>query len=110
MTEYLLRTDPKTMRQHVFFRDEGRCAHCRTQHFYLDGPWQADHIEPLFMAFGDPSYWEPENVQILCTDPCHKAKSKADMAKYGFVLKLAKGPKSAAKAPVKRVRLADRLA
>lgn len=46
------------------------------------------------MAFGNPDFWEPENVQVLCSDPCHKAKSKSDMEKYGFVLKMSKGPKA----------------
>lgn len=82
------------MRQHVFLRDEGYCAHCKKQWKYLSDPWQADHEQPLFMAFGNPDFWEPENVQILCTDPCHKIKSKSDMEKYGFVLKMAKGPKA----------------
>lgn len=79
------------MRQHVFFRDEGVCADCGKKHRYNNGDWQADHIQPLFLAFGDPDFWEPENVQILCTDPCHKAKSNSDRKKYGFVTKLAKG-------------------
>lgn len=52
----------------------------------MSDPWEADHIIPLFMAFGDWSFWEPENLQILCKDPCHKAKSKSDMARYGFVI------------------------
>jgi len=109
VTEYTLRADPQVMRRHVFFRDEGKCAACKKQHFYMDGPWQADHIQPLFMAFADPSFWEPENVQILCTDPCHKAKSLADLRKYGSIAAMAKGPKASKKTPAKRVRLADRL-
>lgn len=78
------------MRQHVFFRDDGVCAECNKQHKYNNSDWEADHREPLFMAFGDASYWEPENVQLLCTSPCHKQKTKSDMEKYGFVLKLAR--------------------
>lgn len=74
------------MRQHVFFRDQGECAYCGTVWKYMSDAWEADHIIPLFMAFGDWSFWEPENVQILCKDPCHKEKSKSDMAKYGFVI------------------------
>ncbi len=105
VTEYLLRTDPKVMRRHIFFRDEGKCAHCGEQHFYLDGPWEADHIEPLMLAFDDPSFWEPENLQILCKDPCHKAKTQSDRIRYGFARKLARGPQ----ARPKRVKLADRM-
>jgi 5-methylcytosine-specific restriction endonuclease McrA len=70
------------MRRHVFLRDDGVCADCGAQHRYLDGDWQADHVKPLFMAFGDRSFWEPTNVQILCTDPCHKRKSAADRVRY----------------------------
>lgn len=83
---YLLRTDPKVWRQHIFFRDDGFCADCGKQHRYNNGDWQADHIQPLFLAFGAAEFWEPENLQILCTDPCHKKKSADDMKKYGFVL------------------------
>lgn len=83
---YLLRTDSKVWRQHIFFRDEGICAGCGKQHRYNNADWEADHIEPLFMAYADPSYWEPENLQILCTAPCHKTKSANDMARYGWVL------------------------
>jgi 5-methylcytosine-specific restriction endonuclease McrA len=75
------------MRQHVFFRDDGVCGMCGTKHRYNNADWEADHIEPLFTAFGDASYFEPENVQILCHDPCHKIKSAADREKYGFLMK-----------------------
>lgn len=105
VTNYKLRADPKVMRWHVFFRDEGKCAACGHQHFHFDGKWEADHIDPLAMAFGDWAFWEPENVQILCTDPCHKQKSAADLAKYGSLMR---APKLGA-TPKKRVRLADRL-
>lgn len=78
------------MRQHIFFRDDGVCAACGKKHRYNNADWQADHIQPLFLAYGDWAFWEPDNLQILCHDPCHKAKSKDDMAKYGFTLKLSK--------------------
>ncbi|UTC29555.1 HNH nuclease [Brevundimonas phage vB_BpoS-Bambus] len=74
------------MRQHVFLRDKGECASCGVVWRFLSDAWEADHVIPLFLAFGDWSFWEPENVQILCKDPCHKAKSKSDMARYGFVI------------------------
>lgn len=105
VSHYLLRADPTEMRRHVFFRDQGVCGMCGRRWLYLDDKWQADHIEPLFMAFGDISYWEPENVQVLCTDPCHKQKSAEDMRKYGFVLKLTKPAKQAQP----HRRLAERL-
>jgi 5-methylcytosine-specific restriction endonuclease McrA len=34
------------------------------------------------IAFGDPKFWEPDNVVILCKDPCHKVKSASDRRKY----------------------------
>lgn len=74
------------MRQHVFFRDQGYCAACGKKHPYNNNDWQADHILPLFMAFGDPAFWEPENVVILCLE-CHKHKSNADRIKYGTSVK-----------------------
>lgn len=105
VTHYLLRAQPAMMRRHVFFRDQGQCGACKRVWENLSDPWDHDHIVPLQLAFGDPSFWEPENVQILCRDPCHKEKTKADEAKYGFVRRMAKGPKPSKK----RVRLADRL-
>ncbi len=78
------------MRQHVFFRDEGYCAVCHKKWPNLTGAWEADHIVPLMLAFGDLSFWEPENVQLLCKKPCHEAKSADDMRKYGGVLDIAK--------------------
>jgi 5-methylcytosine-specific restriction endonuclease McrA len=57
----------------------------RGPHRYNNADWQADHVLPLFMAFGDPPFWDPENLQILCTDPCHKIKTADDRAKYSFV-------------------------
>jgi 5-methylcytosine-specific restriction endonuclease McrA len=88
--EYLLRTRPEVMRQHIFFRDEGVCAMCHTAHRYNNADWQADHVVPLFMAYGDASFWEPENLQILCTDPCHKIKTKSDRDRYSFVAKMSR--------------------
>lgn len=101
VTEYLLRTDPKVMRQHIFFRDDGVCAMCKTKHPYNNGDWEADHEMPLFLAYGDPAFWEPENLQILCKDPCHKIKTQADRIRYGFVTKLAKGKTASGKASTK---------
>jgi 5-methylcytosine-specific restriction endonuclease McrA len=83
--EYLLRTDAKMYRQHIFFRDDGVCARCNKKHRYNNGDWQADHILPLAIAFGDPAFWDPENLQLLCTDPCHKEKSAEDRTKYSFI-------------------------
>lgn len=82
VTYYLVRADPSKMREFVFFRDRGKCARCGFQHLFLQGEWEADHVLPLMIAFGDPSYWEPDNVVLLCTTPCHKDKSAEDRRKY----------------------------
>lgn len=82
VTHYLLRADPRRMRRHVFYRDKGVCGDCGYQHHYLHGDWEADHILPLMIAFGDPGYWEPDNVVVLCKTPCHRNKSAADRRKY----------------------------
>lgn len=79
LMQYLVRIQPGTMRFFVFKRDGGRCAECGRVHAW-NGPWEADHILQLALANGDPERWAPENVRILCVDPCHKAKSKADAA------------------------------
>lgn len=84
VSAYLLRTDPKVMRQHIFVRDDGRCARCGTVWAYNSADWEADHVEPLREAYGDPRFWEPENLQILCNDPCHKDKTREDRARYGW--------------------------
>lgn len=81
-THYSLRADPQKMRQHVFFRDGGKCAACGTVHPYLDGEWEADHVRPLMIAFADPAAWDPDNVVILCIRPCHLEKSASDRRKY----------------------------
>jgi 5-methylcytosine-specific restriction endonuclease McrA len=80
-THYLLRADPQRMRQYVFFRDFGICHECGKTHFYLTDDWEADHILPLFIAYGDPEFWEPTNVRLLCVK-CHKKKTAEDRRKY----------------------------
>lgn len=82
VTHFLLRSDPQKMRLHVFFRDDGVCYICGFKHYHLKGPWQADHVKPLFIAYGDPSFWEETNVKIICNRPCHIEKSAADRRKY----------------------------
>lgn len=83
-THFQLRADPAKMRQHVFFRDGGRCAQCGTVHPYIDGDWEADHVIPLMVAYADPRLWEPDNVVVLCTSPnkCHYRKSAEDRRTY----------------------------
>lgn len=71
---------PSTMRRYVFRRDGGKCAACGVVHSSVYGEWDADHIKMLALANGDGSFWHPDNVRILCRDPCHKAKSAQDAA------------------------------
>lgn len=83
VTHFQLRVDPQKMRQHVFYRDNGVCAKCGRKHTSVRSKeWEADHVIPLMVSFGDPRYWEPENVVVLCTDPCHKIKTGEDRRRY----------------------------
>lgn len=82
VTHHLLRSDPSCMRRHVFYRDRGKCAACGFEHKILNGDWELDHRLPLMISLGDPTFWEPENCQILCESPCHKEKSASDRRKY----------------------------
>lgn len=81
LEQFLIRTRPDAMRRFVWRRDEGRCARpgCGRVHG-LYGHWDADHVEPLYFAEGRLEYWAPENVVILCREPCHKLKSREDIA------------------------------
>jgi len=83
-THYQLRADPQKMRQHVFFRDGGKCARCGYVHPYLDGDWEADHVIPLMIGLSDPALFEPDNVVVMCTAPnrCHYDKSAEDRRTY----------------------------
>ena len=87
--QYLLRTDPKLMRQHVYRRDMGICQGCGLvfDHPWDDG-WEADHIVPLWVAHlsGDWTAWDPENVRLLCV-PCHKVKTRNDRLRYAHLKK-----------------------
>lgn len=69
------------MRRHIFFRDGGKCACCPTTFISVHAAWEADHIKPLVSANGDPSFWEPENLRLLCV-PCHVIKTKGDNAMF----------------------------
>jgi 5-methylcytosine-specific restriction endonuclease McrA len=70
------------MRRHIFYRDWGICAACGKKHGLLNGDWEADHILPLMISLGDPSFWDPDNLQLLCKKPCHQKKSTEDRRKY----------------------------
>ena len=94
--EYQLRADPKKMRRYIYDRDMGICQNpeCRTVFdFFEDEGWEADHIKPLFTARGDWSFWDPENLQLLCL-PCHQEKSAHDNGKYRAVKRRRKEQKA----------------
>lgn len=71
---------PREARRYAFVKFKGECQECG---FFspLMGDFDVDHIKPLFEAFGDPSYYEPENLQLLCKE-CHKTKSGEDLKRY----------------------------
>jgi hypothetical protein len=101
--EYLLRSDPRYLRQKVFERDRGVCSVCKLDTMQIQrelsdvpyGPernarkialglyehrntfWDADHIQPVSEGGGvsdGPAYFD--NMQTLCLK-CHGAKSSS---------------------------------
>lgn len=72
--------NPTVAKHHVFLRERGTCQGCGMIS-PLPADFDVDHIEPLFEAFGDPRYYEPENMQLLCKS-CHRDKTKEDMQRY----------------------------
>lgn len=79
-------------RKAVFARDGGKCCKCGVK----DVPWCADHAFPLHAVPDWAEYpraldfWRIGNIQTLCRDICHKAKTKIEVV---------------ANAKVKRIRL-----
>ena len=77
---WFLMNNPTAMKQYIFERDNHTCQNCNF-HSNNKRDFHADHSKPLFEAYGDPGYWEPENVVLLCID-CHAKKTKIDMKLY----------------------------
>lgn len=71
---------PRDARKYVLKRDNFTCQGCGV-HDPNDGIFQVDHVKPLFEANGDPTYWQPENLALLCTD-CHEDKTREDMLRF----------------------------
>lgn len=65
---------PARVRVRVFDRSEGRCVHCARKVGGGDR-WQCDHIVPLILG----GEHRESNMQALC-EPCHKAKTRQDVA------------------------------
>lgn len=88
VTAYKVATRSVQQRLACWRRDKGKCAKCGTVHLYK-GDWDADHVVPLHLAIKtnpqDPKYlkyWGVSNLQTLCTSPCHREKSAAEMSAY----------------------------
>lgn len=71
--------DPKVAREHVLRRERYTCEGCGVHDRF--GTFECDHIRPLYEAKGDPTYWQPGNLMLLCVE-CHKEKTKADMVRF----------------------------
>lgn len=77
---WVIMNNPDKARRHVFLREKGTCQGCGfTSPLMKD--FQNDHIKPLFEAEGDLSFYDPENMQLLCKD-CHLEKTRSDMERY----------------------------
>jgi len=89
--------DPTEARKFVWQRDNGICQECgrdckpsHPEHYHSPCyPWQVDHVKALFEANGDISYYEPENMELLCDD-CHKLKTKEDARRYRLLQDIVK--------------------
>lgn len=72
--EYLLRSNPRYLRQKVWERDRGICALCGVDTTQLEPPgrlqhtWEVDHIVPVAEGGGECGL---DNVRTLCI-PCHR--------------------------------------
>ena len=93
--EWRIRSDPGYVRECLWKRDHGICAHCGLdtvaeareryeerhgrpypEHWGKRGPWDADHIHPVHLGGGECGL---EGYQTLCKD-CHKAKTAREAA------------------------------
>lgn len=68
--------NPSEARVAIHKRDNYTCQDCGHQDRF--GTFEVDHVKPLYEANGDPTYWQPGNLTLLCTE-CHKSKTRADM-------------------------------
>lgn len=78
--------NPSEARKFILKRDKKTCQECGRKHIsnmldpnYVD--FDVDHVKPLFEAHGNHSYWQPENLILLCK-PCHLVKTRTDMEKF----------------------------
>lgn len=102
MQEWTIRTSPAAVRLAVWKRDHGVCAECGTDHSIerttkygltytvgQEGPWDADHILPVWKGGGLAGL---DGYQTLCRKPCHAAKTKRDAAERAAMKRPAEVP------------------
>lgn len=64
---------PPRVRQRIFERAGGKCAKCTRE--LRVGYWECDHVVPLILG----GRHSEDNLQPLCTEPCHAAKTRLDV-------------------------------
>lgn len=81
--EWIGKTDdsaiPLAVRVRVFQRTGGRCAKCTR--LLLPAHWECDHV----IALINGGRHAENNLQALCSSPCHSQKTKADVAEKAIV-------------------------
>jgi hypothetical protein len=76
---WLVMNNPTEARKYVHQRDCYTCQHCGYDNRW--GTFQVDHIKPLYEANGDATYWQPDNLTLLCVE-CHQEKTNTDMVRW----------------------------
>lgn len=71
--------NPAAASQFVKKRERFTCQECG--HHDRFGGFDVDHVKPLYEANGDHTYWQPDNLRLLC-GPCHLVKTKQDMIRW----------------------------
>lgn len=70
---------PDAVQMRVFLRFKGVCPECTRK--LEPKKWQCDHIKALINGGENREH----NLQPLCTSPCHKNKTRADVAEKAKV-------------------------
>ncbi len=87
---------PDRVKVRVFNRHNGICPKCTRK--MVPGGWQCDHIKALVNG----GKHQEDNLQPLCTSPCHSQKTSEDVAEKSRVyrkrakhigVELRRGPK-----------------
>ena len=77
VTEWIGKTDdtqiPDRVKLRVFEKFEGICPKCTRE--LQPGAWECDHIIPLILG----GRHEEDNLQPLCSNPCHSGKTALDV-------------------------------